>query len=94
VRAGTALPVVVCGDFNATPVSPVYRALARGLRDVRVGVRRKVGTWPSARPLLRIDHMFVSPEIRVLSCEVLQTAESRVASDHLPLVAGLDWGGA
>lgn len=94
VRAGTALPVVVCGDFNATPLSPVYRALARGLRDVRLGVRKKIGTWPSARPLLRIDHMFVSPEFRVLSCGVTQTADSRVASDHLPLVAELDWGGA
>jgi endonuclease/exonuclease/phosphatase family metal-dependent hydrolase len=95
VRAGTALPLVVCGDFNATPVSSVYRALARGLRDVRGGgVRKKVGTWPSARPLLRIDHMFVSSEFRVLSSGVTQSADSRVASDHLPLVAELDWGGA
>lgn len=92
VRAGAALPVVVCGDFNATPLSPVYRALSRGLSDVRRGMRRKVGTWPSARPLLRIDHMFVSSEFRVISCGVLQNADSRVASDHLPLVAELDWG--
>ena len=92
VRAGDALPVVVCGDFNATPISPAYRALSRGLRDVRRGVKRKVGTWPSARPLLSIDHMFVSSEFRVLSSSVAQTADSRVASDHLPLVAELDWG--
>jgi endonuclease/exonuclease/phosphatase family metal-dependent hydrolase len=94
VRAGSDLPIVVCGDFNATSLSPVYRALSRGLRDVRAGARRAIGTWPSARPLLRIDHMFVSPEFRVLSCGVTQTAESRVASDHLPLVAELDWGRA
>lgn len=93
VRAGDALPIVVCGDFNATRFSPVYRALARGLRDARGKGRKKVGTWPSARPLLCIDHLFVSSEFRVTSCGVTQTAESRVASDHLPLVAELDWGG-
>jgi len=89
LRAGTALPVVVCGDFNATTLSPVYRALSRGLSDARLGTRRKTGTWPSARPLLRIDHLFVSSGFRVLSCDVTQTRDSRMASDHLPLVAEL-----
>lgn len=92
VRAGTDLPLVVCGDFNATTFSPVYRALARGLSDVRRGsVRLRGGTWPSSRPLLAIDHMFVSREFRVRSCSVANDPVTKSASDHLPLLAVLEW---
>jgi endonuclease/exonuclease/phosphatase family metal-dependent hydrolase len=92
VRAGTDLPLVICGDFNATTLSPVYRALSRSLSDVRRAERRlRGGTWPSSRPLLCIDHMFVSPEFRVRSCSVARDAVTREASDHLPLVAVLEW---
>lgn len=91
VRAGTDLPIVVCGDFNATRLSPVYRALARDLRDVRHAGRRVPGTWPASHPLLAIDHMFVSHEFHVRSCTVPRNAVTRVASDHLPLVAELEW---
>ncbi len=92
VRAGTDLPLVICGDFNATTFSPVYRALARGLSDVRRSERRFRGaTWPSSRPLLAIDHMFVSREFRVRSCSIAHDAVTKSASDHLPLLAELEW---
>jgi len=91
VRAGTDLPLIICGDFNATPLSWVYRALSRDLFDVQRAQATRVSTWPSLRPLLRIDHMFVSREFRVLSCAAPCDATTRLASDHLPLVAELDW---
>lgn len=92
VRAGTDLPLVICGDFNATTFSPVYRALARGLSDVRRSRRWLHGcTWPSSRPLLAIDHMFVSREFRVRACRIARDAFTRSASDHLPLLAELEW---
>jgi endonuclease/exonuclease/phosphatase family metal-dependent hydrolase len=37
-------------------------------------------------PVLRIDHLFVSPEIKVTNVFAPFDALTRVASDHLPLV--------
>jgi endonuclease/exonuclease/phosphatase family metal-dependent hydrolase len=55
---------VVCGDFNATPLWPVYRALAARFRDLALAhacqrgenAARTWGPWAGAPRLLRIDH--------------------------------------
>ena len=83
-----AWPAILLGDFNATASSLVYRTLTRGLEPARRLARRKqpTTTFPSPLPVLRIDHLFVSPEIKV--SEVFAPFEplTRLASDHLPLV--------
>jgi len=90
VRAGTNVPLVVCGDLNSSPLSAVYRRLSAHLQDVQRGRGgRRAATWPSRLPFWRIDHMFVSPGLSVTGCEVLATPLTRHASDHLPLVAEL-----
>jgi endonuclease/exonuclease/phosphatase family metal-dependent hydrolase len=84
--------VVFCGDFNAGPLSPVYLRLARLLADVQKGLNnsgRPRATFPSRRPLLRIDHMFVSHNFKVLDVQIPKTGDTRLASDHLPIVAEL-----
>jgi endonuclease/exonuclease/phosphatase family metal-dependent hydrolase len=86
------VPLVVCGDLNSSQFSPVYRRLSRDLADVQQarGARaRAQATWPSRLPFLRIDHVFASRTLRVSRCEVRRDALSRVASDHLPLLAEL-----
>lgn len=88
--AEPGVPLVICGDLNSNRLSPVYRGLARDLLDAqRANGRRARATWPSRQPLLRIDHLFVSRSLRVARCEVPRDALSRVASDHLPLLAEL-----
>lgn len=89
VQAGTELPLIVCGDLNASPFSSVYRRLTRGLRDAQCGSLRRRATWPSRFPFWCIDHIFVSPSLRAESCEVLAQGLARSASDHLPLLAEL-----
>jgi endonuclease/exonuclease/phosphatase family metal-dependent hydrolase len=81
-------PLIVLGDFNATPHAAVYRTLARTLADARQVCReRRAGpTFPSRFPMLSIDHVFVSPDIEVVSVEAFTAPLARSASDHLPLV--------
>lgn len=88
-------PSILLGDFNATPRYAVYKSLSRTLRDVqrnRDGTRprrRSVRTFPSRMPVLRIDHVFVSPAFEVLGVHAPDSSLARVASDHLPLVVDL-----
>ena len=84
-------PVVLCGDLNARPSSAVCRRLAGRLRDAQSAApgHRARGTFPSRFAILRIDHLFVSPDVGVSAVEVPDWRLARVASDHLPLLAEL-----
>lgn len=81
-------PLILLGDFNATASSVVYRTLTRELKPARRIARRKLpnATFPSPLPVLRIDHVFVSPGIEVEEISAPYDPLTRVASDHLPLV--------
>ena len=84
------VPLVICGDLNSGSFSPVYRRLCRDLQDAqRQNGEKARSTWPSRRPLLRLDHIFTSRNVEVLRCEVRRDALSKLASDHLPLLADL-----
>ena len=93
-------PVVLLGDFNATSRYASYRILAARLRDVQREAHggrrggRAVRTFPSRMPMLRIDHVFVSPSIEVLGVHAPDSAIARIASDHLPLVVDIDFADA
>lgn len=84
--------VIFCGDLNAGPFSPVYQRLRRILSDVQKCLNKPVrsrATFPSRRPLFRIDHMFVSNNFKVLNVQIPVTNDTRLASDHLPITAEL-----
>ncbi len=85
-------PTILLGDFNATATSVVYRTLTSRLRPARRLARRKqpTSTFPSPLPVLRIDHVFVSPGIEVQDVFAPFDPLTRVASDHLPLVMDFD----
>ena len=81
-------PTILLGDFNATATSVVYRTLTSRLQPARRLARHKQpsSTFPSPLPVLRIDHLFVSPEVHVTDVFAPFEPETRIASDHLPLV--------
>ncbi len=78
---------VVCGDFNATPGSAVYTRFAERLTDAQVAAGGVRPTFPAIWPLVRIDHVFVTRRLQVVSADVPANLTARVASDHRPLVA-------
>jgi len=84
-------PIVLCGDFNALPSSSLHRRLKGVLNDEqeKLGFGHTEWTFPSHRPIVRFDHLFVSPSLKVDGVEIPQTELTRVASDHLPLLVKL-----
>ena len=82
-------PLVVGGDFNSPPDSYACRRMRESLQSAFASAGSGFGwSFPSNHPLLRIDHLFASADMRVLDCRVLPTG----ASDHCPLVADFAWG--
>jgi endonuclease/exonuclease/phosphatase family metal-dependent hydrolase len=85
-------PRILIGDLNSTPITRTYKHAAKTLGDAHsIRVRRPKATFPSRFPLLRLDHVFVSDEIRVIDVEVVSTPLTRRASDHLPLLATVEF---
>lgn len=84
-------PTVFCGDFNASPRSSVWKLCAEAYRDVQTELSHHWPrcTWISHYPLVRIDHIFVNPRIRVVHVDVGNDYLARIASDHRPLLAEL-----
>ncbi len=89
--AGEAGPLVLGGDLNAPPSSPVLATLeAVGLRNAFSLAGRGYGysyghTLRWGYDFLRIDHIYVSPEIDVIDSFVA----AGDASDHRAVVADL-----
>ncbi|HJY37245.1 MAG TPA: endonuclease/exonuclease/phosphatase family protein [Steroidobacteraceae bacterium] len=84
-------PLIVAGDFNVTPWSRHFRATLErsGLNDSAAG-HGLAPSWPAQFPPLgiRIDHCWVSRHWR--STDV-RLGPSSLGSDHLPLIADLEF---
>ncbi|MEX0748131.1 MAG: endonuclease/exonuclease/phosphatase family protein [Rhodothermales bacterium] len=82
----TSGPKVLIGDFNAPPEGPELAPIRERLRDAWDVAGRGDGyTFPADAPDRRIDHVYVTGGIGVVSVDVPET----VASDHRPVVAEL-----
>jgi endonuclease/exonuclease/phosphatase family metal-dependent hydrolase len=79
-------PAILLGDFNATSRHAAYRRIALRMRDAQRTRGRRLRTFPSRYPMLRIDHVFISRSIAVSGVHAPRNALTRAASDHLPLV--------
>jgi endonuclease/exonuclease/phosphatase family metal-dependent hydrolase len=82
-------PLIVCGDFNAFPSSSVYRTFTGTLREAQETMHghKSRNTFPGRYPVSRIDHVFCNQACKTLKVEVPRTHLTRLASDHLPIIA-------
>ena len=77
-------PVIVCGDFNDTPVSYTYNKLSSGLKDAFKERGKGIGTTFAGKiPALKIDYILTDPSIEILDHKI----DRALFSDHYPLSA-------
>ena len=87
------LPLIIAGDFNAGAQSFVYKAMSKHLSDVQVLTAQKSypkATFYSRYPFMRLDHIFISRNLRCHRVQVPGDRKTRMVSDHLPLFCELD----
>ena len=86
-------PAILCGDFNLPPVSASYRRIVTRLRDVQLMLKGHTAlrTFSSMQPFIRLDHIFLTPHFEAQAVMVPRTDLTRVSSDHLPLLADLQF---
>ncbi|AGZ40201.1 endonuclease/exonuclease/phosphatase family protein [Actinoplanes friuliensis] len=81
-------PLIAGGDLNEGPGGGAWRTVADGFSEA-AGAASPALTFPATLPRLRLDALFVTPDITVNRYEVVETDEARRASDHLPVLAEL-----
>lgn len=85
VMDATPYDYIVCGDFNDTPMSYVYRRMSRHLNDAFKESGRGYGfTFRPLHSMLRIDYILYSDGVESSLYYVDEEAEM---SDHLPVIS-------
>lgn len=84
---GEDIPLVLAGDINETHQGPAWSLFAKQLDDPSGDVL----TFPSSKPVKRIDAVFASPELKAVRPAVeLVEADLVAGTDHRPLWLDLD----
>ncbi|GAB4007330.1 endonuclease/exonuclease/phosphatase family protein [Spirosoma migulaei] len=82
---GSRYPVIICGDFNETPIGYSYGKLSQNFRNAFEEAGQGLGFTLNRHPYcVRIDQQFVSSDWHIKTC---QTLSGISFSDHFPVVA-------
>ena len=74
---------ILMGDFNAIPSSEVLNPIRERLVDTATYFSEDKLSYPSDKPEMKIDYIFVSKDIEIISADIPHI----IASDHRPHTA-------
>lgn len=77
---------VLMGDFNLTPENPLLVPLCETMQDTAAFFPAERLSFSSEMPYERIDYMFASRDLRILSADI----PAVVCSDHRPYVVKME----
>lgn len=83
VANSKAAGVIVCGDFNNSPLSYTHRVISKNLTDAFVASGRGLGvSYNQNHFYFRIDHILTNDYFKPFNCTVDRSIKS---SDHYPI---------
>jgi endonuclease/exonuclease/phosphatase family metal-dependent hydrolase len=74
---------ILMGDFNVEPDDAVIAPIREKMKDTASFFDMPKLSFPSDKPKIKIDYIFVSPDIEIVSADIPEI----VASDHRPHIA-------
>lgn len=77
---------ILMGDFNIEPQNSLLDPIRAKMRDTAIGFCEDKLSWPSDKPTKKIDYVFVSSDIEVVSADIPEI----IASDHRPHIAQIE----
>ncbi|MGN0281002.1 MAG: endonuclease/exonuclease/phosphatase family protein [Prevotella sp.] len=90
IKTHADTPLIVCGDFNDSPISYTHRIVSDGLIDCYVRTANGPGLSYNQKGFnVRIDNIFCSDHFTPYNCRV----DNKIhASDHYPIYCWLKFG--
>ena len=83
IRTSPHSKIIVCGDFNDTPISYARRVIGQDMNDAFTQSGQGLGiSYNQNRFYFRIDHILVSKKLRTYKCTVDRSIKD---SDHYPI---------
>lgn len=77
---------ILMGDFNLKPDNVIINPIREKMTDTADAFNAEKLSFPSDAPTIKIDYIFVSPDVKVLDADI----PSVVASDHRPHIATIE----
>lgn len=77
---------VFMGDLNTTPEEPVLNDIRAHMKDADDMLSGKLLSFPSDKPEMKIDYIFVSPDIKIKYADI----PAKIVSDHRPYIAKIE----